>query len=69
MDVTPPVLLLRSALAQKLGVGIDTIHYWRQKGVVPAIRETPHGPWWHSVSPEVLQTLRQKIRRVPLKQE
>lgn len=58
-----------SALAQKLGVGIDTIHYWRKKGVVPAIRETSHGPWWHPVTPEVLQALRQKIRRVPLKQE
>jgi len=58
-----------SALAQKLGVGINTIHYWREKGVVPAIRETPHGPWWHQVTPEILQELRQKIRRVPLKQE
>lgn len=57
------------ALAQELGVGINTIHYWREQGVVPAMRETPHGPWWHTVTPEVLQTLRQKIRRVPLKPE
>jgi hypothetical protein len=58
-----------SALAQKLGVGIHTIHYWREKGIVPAIRDTPHGPWWHPVTPEVLQSLRQKIRRVPLNEE
>ena len=57
------------ALAQELGVGINTIHYWREQGVVPAMRETPHGPWWHTVTPEVLQMLRQKIRRVPLKPE
>jgi DNA invertase Pin-like site-specific DNA recombinase len=58
-----------SALAEKLGVGIHTIHYWREKGIVPAIRDTPHSPWWHPITPEILQTLRQKIRRVPLKEE
>ena len=58
-----------TALAQKLGVGIHTIHYWREKGLVPATRETPHGPWWHLLTPEVLQSLRQKIRRVPLNEE
>ncbi len=58
-----------SALAEKLGVGIHTIHYWREKGIVPAIRQTPHSPWWHPITPEILQVLRQKIRRVPLKEE
>jgi DNA invertase Pin-like site-specific DNA recombinase len=58
-----------SALAEKLGVGIHTIHYWREKGIVPATRDTPHSPWWHPITPEILQVLRQKIRRVPLKEE
>lgn len=58
-----------SALADKLGVGIHTIHYWRKKGVVEAFQETPHGPWWHRVTPEVLQMLRDNIRRVPVKSE
>ena len=58
-----------SALAQKLGVGIHTIHYWREKGIVEASQETPNGPWWHRVTPEVLKTLRDKIRRVPVKSE
>lgn len=58
-----------SALASRLGVGIHTIHYWREQGIIPAIQETPNGPWWHQVTPEVLQTLREKIRRVPLKSE
>lgn len=56
-----------SALAHKLGVTIHTIHYWREKGILEAVRETANGPWWHTVTPEVLATLRRKIRRVPLK--
>lgn len=58
-----------SALALKLGVGIDTIHYWRKKGILEAFQETPNGPWWHRVTPDILLTLRQKIRRVPVKSE
>ena len=58
-----------SALAAKLGIGIHTIHYWREKGFIPASQETPNGPWWHQVTPEVLKTLREKIRRVPVKPE
>ncbi len=58
-----------SALAKKLGVGIHTIHYWRQKGVLEAVQDIPHGPWWYRVTPELLQLLRQKIRRVPVKSE
>jgi DNA invertase Pin-like site-specific DNA recombinase len=58
-----------SALAEKLGVGIHTIHYWREKGILEAFQETPKGPWWHRVTPEVLETLRAKIRRVPVKSE
>lgn len=56
-----------TALAIKLGVTISTIHYWRKKGVIEAVRETTHSPWWHTVTPKVLATLRQKIWRVPLK--
>ena len=58
-----------SALAQQLGVGIHTIHYWREKGILEASQETPNGPWWHRVTPDVLKTLREKIRRVPVKSE
>ena len=32
-----------SALAEKLGVGIHTIHYWREKGLLDAFQETPKG--------------------------
>jgi len=58
-----------SALAKKLGVGIHTIHYWREQGILEAFQDIPHGPWWHRVTPEVLEILRQKIRRVPVKPE
>ena len=57
------------ALAEKLGVGIHTIHYWRQKGLLQATQEYARGPWWHQVTPEILTTLRQKIRRVPTNPE
>ena len=56
-------------LAQKLGVGIHTIHYWQELGIVEASQETDNGPWWHRVTPEVLKTLCDKIRRVPVKAE
>jgi hypothetical protein len=36
-----------SALVAKLGVGIHTIHYWREKGVLEAFQESPNGPWWN----------------------
>jgi DNA invertase Pin-like site-specific DNA recombinase len=55
------------ALADKLGVSIHTIHYWREKGVLSAHQEYQRGPWWYLVTPEVLQTLRSKIHRVPVK--
>lgn len=58
-----------SALAKKLGVGIHTIHYWREQGVIEATRETERGPWWYQVTPEVLRLLREKIRRVPVLDE
>lgn len=56
-----------TALANTLGVTISTIHYWRKKGILEAVRENAHSPWWHTVTPEVLTMLRQKIWRVPLK--
>jgi DNA invertase Pin-like site-specific DNA recombinase len=54
------------ALANLLGVGIHTIHYWREKGIIDAYQDSPKGPWWHFVSPETLSLLRSAIRRVPV---
>ena len=58
----PPVLWHHSA-----GVGIHTIYYWRDKGIIQAFQETERSPWWYVVTPEVLDTLREKICRVPVK--
>lgn len=58
-----------TALANELRVSIHTIHYWRQKGVIEAFQETDGGPWWHKVTPDVLDSLRRYIRRVPVKSE
>lgn len=67
--VSPEGYYSTSALAEKLGVGIHTIYYWREKGIIQAFQETDQSPWWHIVTPEVLATLRAKIQRVPVKSE
>lgn len=69
LGVSPEGYYSTSALAEKLGVGIHTIYYWRDKGIISAFQETPRSPWWYIVTPEVLETLREKIRRVPVKSE
>ena len=67
LGVSPEGYYSTSALAEKLGVGIHTIYYWRDKGIIEAFQETDRSPWWYIVTPEVLDTLREKIRRVPVK--
>jgi MerR-like DNA binding protein len=54
------------ALATRLGVSIATIHYWREQGILPAIQELPGGPWWHEITPAVLERLRTHMRRAPV---
>lgn len=69
LGISPEGYYSTSALAEKLGVGIHTIYYWRDKGIIEAFQETPGGPWWYLVTPQVLETLRSQIRRVPVKSE
>ena len=33
--------------------------------MIPAIQETPGGPWWHEVTPAVLESLQKQMRQVP----
>ena len=54
------------AIATRLGVSIATIHYWREKGILPAIQELPGGPWWHAITPAILEQLQTHIRRAPV---
>lgn len=42
--VSPEGYYSTSALALKLGVGIHTIYYWRDKGIISAFQETPKSP-------------------------
>jgi len=53
------------ALADLLGVSIHTVHYWRQKGIIDAYQDGQNKAWWHRITPEIIETLRQSIRRVP----
>jgi hypothetical protein len=66
-DARPDGRFSTRALAIRLGVTISTIHYWRKHGIIPAIQETPSGPWWHTVTPDILAALGTHIRRVPLR--
>jgi DNA invertase Pin-like site-specific DNA recombinase len=66
-DARPDGRFSTRALATRLGVTISTIHYWRTHGIIPAIQETPSGPWWHTVTPDILAALCTHIRRVPLR--
>jgi DNA invertase Pin-like site-specific DNA recombinase len=52
------------ALATQLGVTIHTIHDWRKRGMIPAIQETPGGPWWYEATPAVLESLQRQMRQV-----
>jgi len=54
------------ALAIQMGVSLHTIHDWRKRGMIPAIQETPGGPWWHDVTPAVLESLQKQMRQVPI---
>jgi hypothetical protein len=66
LDARPDGRYSTRALALQLGVTISTVPDWRDQGSMPALHETPGGPWWHPVTPAVLAALRQHIRRVPL---
>jgi hypothetical protein len=67
LDARPDGRYSTRALAMHLGGTISTVHDWREPGIMPALHETPGGPWWHSVTPAVLAALRQHIRRVSLR--
>lgn len=69
MGITPDGYYSTSALAKKLGVGIHTIYYWRDKGAIEVIQNPDSHLCWYKVTPEVLDILREKIRRVPVQQE
>jgi hypothetical protein len=66
-DARPAGRYSTRALATHLGVTISTVHDWRQHGSMPAIQESPGGPWWHAVTPAVLAALHIHLRRVPLR--
>jgi DNA invertase Pin-like site-specific DNA recombinase len=55
--------LSTSAAAKRLGVGIQTIGYWRSIGVLSGHRETPRGPWWYEINEEVIKKLKDRIEK------
>lgn len=69
VGITPDGYYSTSALAKKLGVGIHTIYYWRDKGIIEVVENPDSHLCWYKVSKEVLDILREKIRRVPVLEE
>jgi len=55
--------LSTSAAAKRLGVGIQTIGYWRTIGLLSGHRQTPRGPWWYEITEDVIERLRGRIEK------
>jgi hypothetical protein len=51
------------AAAHLLNVNVSTIADWCEAGILDNIQETPHGPRWISLTPEIIATLRKPIQR------
>ncbi len=50
-------------LAALVGVREYTIHCWRRAGMIQGRQESERGPWWYSITPELLESLRERARR------
>ena len=50
-------------VVQLLNVNVSTIADWCKAGILDHIQETPHGPRWISLTPEIIATLRKPIQR------
>jgi hypothetical protein len=44
-------------------VDVSTIAEWCKLGKLEAVRATPHGPRWITLTPELIATLRKPVRR------
>lgn len=49
--------------AQALNVDVSTIAAWCKSGRLDGIQDTPHGPWWIQLTPEIIEQLRKPVRR------
>ena len=51
------------AAADVLNVDVSTIAEWCKLGKLEAVRATPHGPRWITLTPDLIATLRKPVRR------
>ena len=51
------------AAADLLNVDVSTIAEWCKLGKLEAVRATPHGPRWITLTPDLIATLRKPVRR------
>jgi excisionase family DNA binding protein len=50
-------------LAQRLGVGIGTVHYWIKNGMIEARQLDGRGPWWITVTHQQESKLQDYVRK------
>jgi len=48
-------LMTDSQVAEKAGVPVNTVRYWRQVGVLPFVKVGRHPRIWHSIFQKVFQ--------------
>jgi hypothetical protein len=46
-----------------LNVDVSTIADWCEAGVLDGVQETPHGPRWIKLTPEIIAKLRKPTRQ------
>jgi len=51
------------AAAEQLNVDVSTIADWCEAGVLDGVQETPHGPRWIELTPEIIAELRKPTRQ------
>jgi DNA invertase Pin-like site-specific DNA recombinase len=51
------------AAADLLNVSVDTIADWCHAGKLDGLQTTPHGPWWVTLTPEMIAALRKPRRQ------
>ena len=55
-----------TGLAGRLGIGHQTINYWRNKGVLKAIQQTKDAPWWIEINIDDLLRMQSMMRRIKI---
>ena len=51
------------AAAEQLNVSVYTIADWCKAGKLDGVQVAPRGPWWVTLTPEIITALRKPVRQ------